>query len=348
MGERSEKPSRRVTVSDVARLSGVSRATVSYVLNDAPNQTIPPATRQRVREAAAELGYTRSAAAVALRRGHSNIVLIVKDAALSGYITEPFIAAISERLRDAGHTPLTTDYTSDEALVALAGELGLFGVLSLAAVGAEVGPALEKSGVRRQYHSFGSRGEQTVDDERRPWEEEIGRAQVAHLSESGPMRMVYALPHPGSPRTTIARARARGAMGEYRRRTGEEMAAVVVGRERAEAREQIALLRSDAGEPRRLGVCCFDDVVAASVLAAALDSGIGVPDALSVIGVDDTPFAALMSPALSTVRVDSVLSGRRVAERFLGVDLDGGDAPAIEIVARATTAQVAAPPARRS
>jgi DNA-binding LacI/PurR family transcriptional regulator len=53
----------------------VSRATVSYVLNDTPHQTIPEETRQRVLEAVARLGYTPSAAATALRRGRSDVVL---------------------------------------------------------------------------------------------------------------------------------------------------------------------------------------------------------------------------------------------------------------------------------
>ena len=52
---------RRVTSADVAREAGVSRATVSYVLNDTPHQTIPEATRQRVLDAAARLGYAPSA-----------------------------------------------------------------------------------------------------------------------------------------------------------------------------------------------------------------------------------------------------------------------------------------------
>src|SRR6185312_9585394 len=66
---------RRPTSADVAREAGVSRATVSYVLNDAPHQKIPAATRERVLAAAARLGYAPSAAARALRSGRSDVVL---------------------------------------------------------------------------------------------------------------------------------------------------------------------------------------------------------------------------------------------------------------------------------
>ena len=44
----SQQRTRRVTSADVARLAGVSRATVSYVLNDTPRQTISAGTRTRV------------------------------------------------------------------------------------------------------------------------------------------------------------------------------------------------------------------------------------------------------------------------------------------------------------
>jgi DNA-binding LacI/PurR family transcriptional regulator len=65
----------RVTSADVARLAGVSRATVSYVLNDTPRQSISADTRTRVLDAAAQLGYAPSAAARALRTGRSDVVL---------------------------------------------------------------------------------------------------------------------------------------------------------------------------------------------------------------------------------------------------------------------------------
>ncbi len=67
----------RPTSADVAREAGVSRATVSYVLNDTPHQAIPEPTRERVRAAAARLGYAPSAAARALRLGRTAVVLVV-------------------------------------------------------------------------------------------------------------------------------------------------------------------------------------------------------------------------------------------------------------------------------
>jgi DNA-binding LacI/PurR family transcriptional regulator len=75
--ERDSSAARRpATSNDVARLAGVSQATVSYVLNDTPGKRITAQTRARVLDAAARLGYVPSASAQSLRSGQSNLVLI--------------------------------------------------------------------------------------------------------------------------------------------------------------------------------------------------------------------------------------------------------------------------------
>ena len=76
--------SRRVTLNDVAAASGVSRATVSFVLNDDPHQTISAATRDRVKEAARTLGYVPHGVARALREGTSRVVVLNIDAGMEG------------------------------------------------------------------------------------------------------------------------------------------------------------------------------------------------------------------------------------------------------------------------
>ena len=64
------------TQADVARIAGVSRATVSYVLNDQVAQRIPisPETRQRVLDVIAELEYEPDARAQSLRRGETRTI----------------------------------------------------------------------------------------------------------------------------------------------------------------------------------------------------------------------------------------------------------------------------------
>ena len=71
MASTTRQVGKRVTAADVARSLGLSRATVGFVLNDTPGQTIPPATRERVLTEAARLGYRPHSAARALASGRS-------------------------------------------------------------------------------------------------------------------------------------------------------------------------------------------------------------------------------------------------------------------------------------
>ncbi len=70
-------PSRRVTSKEVAELAGVSRTTVSLVLNNAPGVQISEETRKRVLESAKSLGYVPNAAARALASRRSHIIGLV-------------------------------------------------------------------------------------------------------------------------------------------------------------------------------------------------------------------------------------------------------------------------------
>src|SRR5690606_26491156 len=73
----SPQPAKRVTAADVARSLGLSRATVGFVFNDTPGQSISDATKQRVFAEAQRLGYRPHTAARALASGRSRLVLLV-------------------------------------------------------------------------------------------------------------------------------------------------------------------------------------------------------------------------------------------------------------------------------
>ncbi|MBX3064459.1 MAG: LacI family DNA-binding transcriptional regulator [Anaerolineae bacterium] len=68
---------KRITSKDIAELAGVSRTTVSFVLNNAPGMRIPEETRQRVLEAARQLNYHPNAAARSMVRGRTMVIGLV-------------------------------------------------------------------------------------------------------------------------------------------------------------------------------------------------------------------------------------------------------------------------------
>lgn len=74
------KKQRRATMKDIAREAGVSRTTVSFVLNDLPDANIPASTRERILQIARELNYTPNVQAINLARGHNMMIgLIVRQ-----------------------------------------------------------------------------------------------------------------------------------------------------------------------------------------------------------------------------------------------------------------------------
>src|SRR3954453_7461935 len=98
---------KRATAADVARAAGVSRTTVSYVLNDTPHQQIPEATRDRVLEAAERLSYNPSAAARALVRGRSDVVIFVFPAEVTlADWSRLVLSRMSQRFAEEGFTLL--------------------------------------------------------------------------------------------------------------------------------------------------------------------------------------------------------------------------------------------------
>lgn len=97
---------RRVTLKDVALRAGVTTATVSYVINDTPGQTINPQTRKRVMEAVASLHYIPNAHARMLR-GHTQLcmgVVIRKNLSVPRFSRTVY--AIQSRLAERGYSVL--------------------------------------------------------------------------------------------------------------------------------------------------------------------------------------------------------------------------------------------------
>ena len=98
---------KRVTAADVARSLGLSRATVGFVLNDTPGQTIPVATRERVLAEAKRLGYRANTAARALASGRSRIILLVLPDWPLDYSMRTHLDEASLALDEAGYSLVT-------------------------------------------------------------------------------------------------------------------------------------------------------------------------------------------------------------------------------------------------
>lgn len=302
---------RRPTSLDVAQLSGVSRATVSYVLNGDPRQTISEATRLRVMRAAKKLGYAPSAAAASLRRGHSRVVVLALDPLFSGHVSDLIVESATQGLREHGYFVIRHSHENPETIIDIVRETGPIGVASLTFLTPAIRERLLALGVKRLLDLEVAPGAQGPPD--RPWEYPVGQLQVDHLVARGYRRLIYALPA-NSPRLPIAMARLQGAQMESVTLGIEPPQVIALSLDRTAIQRTLTHLDR---KPRRTAICAYDDQIAIGVLGAMAGLGWRVREDLGVIGCDDLPVSGLVSPSLTTVRATAPDVGFAVAESFL-------------------------------
>ncbi|MFI7500716.1 LacI family DNA-binding transcriptional regulator [Streptomyces sp. NPDC049687] len=292
----------RVTLTDVAKASGVSRATVSFVLNDDPRQTISAATRERVVEAAADLGYVPHGIARALREGSSRIVVLNVDWGMEGNFSRSYVRGLDEELAEHDHILLVRHgHAIPEATQKVLDTIAPRAVLRLGEV-------------YMQGHA------PNAED----WENGFAAnaaLQLTYLAERGHARIAMAMPDHDFPLTAARLGFAREAV----RRLGlPALERFVVPRPREAGAAAVKVFL--AAHPDVTALAAFDDDIALRSLTALNDLGVRVPENMAVIGFDETEHGSLSTPALTTVHIDAEILGRIAARDALGID-SGGLAP---------------------
>ncbi|NKY10429.1 substrate-binding domain-containing protein [Cellulomonas hominis] len=323
----------RPTAADVAALAGVSRSTVSYILNGSGMQTFAPETVEKVRSAADRLAYTPQAAARALRRGESGVVLLPLPDLPASANFSTLLSVLTDGVRAAGRSMTSlalrpgnglTDILRDISPAALLEVLPLPDADRAAAVTAGVPVLSVADAIQRLDHAAAAE-------------------QVRHLASLGHRRLAVVTATKPSTRE-FARARLAGSTEAAEALGLPPLAVEEVDGPPHEALDRVAArLREWASGPDPVtAVCAFNDLFAAAVTAAAARAGLRVPDDLAVVGIDDEPLGGLLSPALTTVRFDYTAVGEHLGEQLRHV-LDRRPSPetpprrGVELVVREST-----------
>ena len=319
------------TVLDVARLAGVSTATVSRVLSGKGN--VGEAARERVLAAVRELDFQPNRMAQGLRRGRGNAVGL-----LVGDIEQNVYSALTKHVQTAlGAIGLdlmlyNLDHSAERlgAILEAAPAMGLRGValattdiIPMATVGPQL-RQLQQGGMT--VVSIGQRlhrdGIPSIVHEERA----AARRAVAYLLESGRGPVAYLGRLTGS---AVGTERYRG----YAAALAE--AGVAVDRDlvwdvsyRYAAGYEAASRALDAGRRFR-AIQCGSDELALGAMAAILDRGLAIPDQVAVVGFGAIDWGAHVRPALTTISVHPATIALRMADLFAG-----REAPALTVIPR--------------
>jgi DNA-binding LacI/PurR family transcriptional regulator len=293
---------RPVTSADVAREAGVSRATVSHVLNDVERGRVSDATRSRVLAAADRLGYVPNATAAALRAGRTSVVLVGLPAWPLGPPVAAAISSLVSELGRRGYTPLVhLDHAgAADRLLHACERARPVGVIALSeTLTSEAADRLRRHGARAVIgsarHSVQGVPSLVFD------QASVGRAAVDHLAARGHGRILALMPSTDAAGVAeLAQERLRGAAAAAAARGVR----LDVERLPADADAAASVVAPAVGrEDGPSAVYAFNDEHALSVIAALAQAGVAVPDGIAVIGCDDSPAARLIRPRLTTIRM---------------------------------------------
>jgi LacI family transcriptional regulator len=333
------------SITDVAKLAGVSTATVSRVVSSAP-YAVSPATRERVLDAARALDYVPNALARGLHKSYSPVVgVIVHD------ITDPYFAEVVRGVEDAASVGgfLVVTCSSDRIAEREHSYVRLLRSMRAATLifaGSGLADPALNAQVARHVAAMRAYGAAVVHlSPHADGEADIGvdnaagiAGMVAALVELGHRRIAFLA---GPTSLFVSRQRLEG----YRRGLAvagipyDERLVVSTGFNRDGGALGVDALL--AAEVPFTAVCAANDLLALGAMQRLADLGIDVPGEVSVAGFDDIATAAMATPGLSTVRLPLQEIGRRAfgyAEQVLAGGAPPREVLPTELVLRGSTA----------
>jgi LacI family transcriptional regulator len=317
------------TSAEVARQAGVSRTTVSFVLNDVRDRGISEATREKVLAVARELGYEPNAAARMLVSGSSGSVgLVIPKAAhlYSDVFLSQLVASVNEACHRSG-LKLLIETTEDEGnepggfvnLVRARRIDGLI-VVNLRASEHQHLHRIADAGIPLVVFGCGIAGLERFHTMGRD-NLAATQAAVAHLQGLGHRRIGHVSFAPPDYLSVNERERgwreALAAQGVAPDPAWLEHGDISAESGYQATRRLLARQQQLPAERRISALFAGNDTIAFGAMHAIHAAGLRVPDDIAVVGYDDIPLAAFANPPLTTIRTDPVAHGREAMQRLV-------------------------------
>jgi LacI family transcriptional regulator len=336
---RKDSSTTMVTVHEVARVAGVSAATVSRFLNGTAK--VSEEKRQAIESVIEKLNYKPNVLAQNLKMGSSRTIGVLTQSLVSGYFADA-LAGIDEALQGTGYAPLIVSghwHADEEAerielliarrvdgLVILSGKLKDAQILKLSQRVPIVafGRALE--GPRAYGFS--------LDNYRGACD------AVEHLVQQGHRDIAFIC---GPSDHQDALARLAGYRDTLARHKIREKPALVLAGDFQESGGLLAVERLLESGQRFTAIFAANDLTAYGARLALYRRGIRVPDDISVIGFDDLHSSMYTTPPLTTVRQPLLEVGRCLGQaivKMIGHEPLEIEAPELSLVVRESVRQL--------
>lgn len=305
LSKRSRPRGGGVTLSDLARIVGVTKVTVSRALNTP--DLVSPETLRRVQQAVKETGYVPNLVAGSLASNRSRLVVALVPS-VAGSVFSETIESMRQALEGAGYQLLIGQSGYEQSQE----DLLLDAVIGRRPAGIVLTGVIHSEASRTRLQGAGIPVVETWDLTSTPIDmlvgfshTQVGAAAARHLHERGARRAVVVTPN-----DRRALSRAQSFVETMSALAGREVPAYPVPSPTHLGNGREALARVLAEHPDTDSIFCGADSLALGVLMEAQARGIAVPGALKVLGYGDVNFAAWTTPALTTIRTN----GRRIGE----------------------------------
>ncbi|WP_149196615.1 LacI family DNA-binding transcriptional regulator [Luteimonas suaedae] len=323
-------PGKAATINDIARLAGVSKKTVSRIINRSP--LVRQDTRERVEALMREVGYSPDPMARGLAFRRSFLIGMVYDNPTAQFIVNMQYGAL-DALRDSGFELVVHPCDSRspgyiDGVRRFVQQQKLHGVMLVPRVSEDQALAdmLKAIGVR--YTRIAA---VALDEPSRMvvTHDRDGAAEAADYLQSLGHRDLALITGPRSYRSAIERTE--GFVHALAKRGIELPKARIVEAGYTFESGVAAAEKLLSGKRRPTAIFCGNDEMAAGVYRVALRAGINIPRQLSVVGYDDSPLASRLWPPLTSVRRDTRDTGRVAAAMLIQAEEGASARPAASV-----------------
>lgn len=312
-----EKIMKRITIVDVAKKAGVSKGTVSAVING--KNTVKPTTRDHILEIMKELNFRPKGVARNLKNGNKDksIGIIIKDLNYPFYTT--IATGVKEYANSKGYSVVITSSENDHECEKKFSHL--FSTKDIK--GTIIAPIVE--GTAEIEHLFklkminypfvlledvkGIQANVVAIDNIKA----IKRA-VKYLINSGHTKIVHFAGPPNSSHTQERIEGFRHAFSESPLIFNKEMIVSIGSRHEESYGKTLEYFKNRNREDYPTAIVCFNDQQALAVMMALKKLNIKVPDEISIVGNDDIYYAEIYPVPLTTIRAPQIEIGKRAAE----------------------------------